>query len=280
MKLGIFARTYHTQDLEQLFSSISKDGLSVVHFNMSCAGLDALPETVPEGFPEYIKGLAEMFRVELGGISATYNMIHPDPAIRHAGARSLQELAAAASSMQVKLVSLCTGSRDPDKWKWHPENSSKASWKQLLLSMEEAIRVTETFGTLLGIEPEQENIVKTPALAKKLLTELQEPRLRIILDPANLFQTASSREAVTRAMDSAMDLLKGHIAMAHAKDRTLEGKVVRPGKGAVDFGWFLQSLVRTGFQGPLIMHGLDEAEVPEASDFLLDLINDGKNRGY
>jgi sugar phosphate isomerase/epimerase len=269
MKLGIFANTFSDGRLEDLFRSMVKKGVTAVHFNMSCAGLNALPETIPDGLPEHISDMARIRGLELVGLSATCNLIHPDPETREAGFRSIATLAKAAVTMEVKMLSLCTGSRNAmDKWKWHEENESKPSWQLLLQSMERVIDSTEPYGLYLGIEPERANIVRTPGLARQLMDELGEDRVRVILDPANLFSAAPSAKEVAKSVASATDLLGDRLVQAHAKDRTLEGQVVRAGLGAVDFPVFIKALREAGYKGPLVMHGLHEWEVDEASAYL------------
>jgi sugar phosphate isomerase/epimerase len=269
MKLGIFANTFTNKSPEVLFQFIAAKGIEAVHFNMSCAGLDALPEVIPDGLPASISNMAEGQGLELVGLSATCNLIHPDPKMREAGFRSIAALAKPATAMGVDMLSLCTGTRNAmDKWKWHSENESKASWQQLLQSMERVIESTEAYGLYLGIEPECENIVRTPSLARKLMDELAEDRVKIILDPANLFTTSPSAKEVEKTVASSVELLGDRVIQAHAKDRTLDGQVVRAGVGAVNFPLFIRSLRDCGYEGPLVMHGLAESEVDKAAAFL------------
>jgi len=47
MKLGIFAKTFSRPTIEELFQSIASYGIYSVQFNLSCAGLETLPENVP-----------------------------------------------------------------------------------------------------------------------------------------------------------------------------------------------------------------------------------------
>lgn len=273
MKLGIFANTFSNGSLEDLFQAIVTKGITAVHFNMSCAGLNSLPETIPDGLPEYIRDLTGLYGIELVGLSATCNLIHPDPETREQGFRSITALAKAAAIMGVEMLSLCTGTRNArDKWTWHPENKSKASWQLLLHSMERVLDITEPYGLFLGVEPERENIVRTPGLARQLMDELGEARVRVILDPANLFSTALSAREVARRVAYATELLGDRVVQAHAKDRTLEGQVVRAGLGAVDFHMFIHSLKVIGHEVPLVMHGLHEREVEEAGAYLRGLL--------
>ena len=133
--------------------------------------------------------------------------------------------------------------------------------------METAIAIADRHDITLGIEPELANVVNSAAKAAQLLAELKTPRLKIILDAANLFEMSSLDEQ-RRVVSSAIDLLAQHITMAHAKDRSSTGEFVTAGTGVLDYEHYLTCLKRIGFAGPLITHGLSEAEAPATARFL------------
>ncbi len=66
----------------------------------------------------------------------------------------------------------------------------------------------------------------------------------------------------------AAETLAGSISMAHAKDRDAAGGFVAAGTGVIDFPHFLACLRQSGFDGPLVAHGLSEAEAPAVSALL------------
>ena len=98
-------------------------------------------------------------------------------------------------------------------------------------------------------------------------------RIRIVLDPANLFEieTADVRE---RLVDEAIDLLGDRVAMAHAKDRDAQGRFVAAGRGVIDFGHFVRRLKDAGFSGPLVTHGLAADEAADVAAFLKKTLGD------
>ena len=118
---------------------------------------------------------------------------------------------------------------------------------------------------ILAFEPESENIVNSASRARKLLDELRDPRLRIVIDPANLISPGCNQKEV---LDEAFALLGDSIVIAHAKDRDREFQACAAGKGILDFEYYLQCLKQSGFTGPLIMHGLEEKDVAFSREFL------------
>ncbi len=272
MKLGIFAKTFAGSDPHTVLSAARDAGYTAVQYNWACSGLDALPQQIPSALVDGVRLAGQAAAVEISAVSATYNMAHPDASVRHRGLAALRAIAAAAPAMGTRLLTLCTGSRDAaDQWRFHPENSSEEAWIVMRESMAAAIEIAELYNVDLGIEPELANIVSTPALAHRLIAELQSPRLRIVLDAANLFEAASlaeQREIVSRGID----LLAGRISIAHAKDRSAGGRFTFAGNGVLDYPHYLDCLRRGGFTGPLITHGLSEGEAPRVARFLSGLL--------
>jgi sugar phosphate isomerase/epimerase len=166
------------------------------------------------------------------------------------------------------LITLCTGTRDPDnQWRGHRDNDEPDAWRDLLASMETAVRVAEAHGIDLGVEPELANVVNSPEKARGLIDEIGSPRLKVVLDPANLFHVTPIDQQ-RRIVASAIDLLADRIVMGHAKDRMPDGRFATAGKGIVDFAHYLGCLRSAGFSGPLVAHGLDADEASGVADFL------------
>ena len=137
--------------------------------------------------------------------------------------------------------------------------------------MTTAIGIADRYDVDLGIEPELGNVVNSAAKARRLIDELGSPRVKIILDPANLFETASLAEQ-REIVAAGIDLLADRIAMGHAKDRTAAGEFTTAGKGVLDYPHYLACLKRAGFAGPIVAHGLTAAEAPQVAQKLQGLL--------
>jgi sugar phosphate isomerase/epimerase len=266
--LGIFAKTFAGDRPTDVLASVRDAGYRVTQFNMACSGLPSLPSEIPAATALEVGIAARNAGVEIAAVSATYNMIHPDPGVRQRGLGSLAAIAGAAGSMGTRLLTLCTGTRDPDdQWRGHPDNGSPGAWRDLLASMEAALLIAEAHDLELGIEPERANVVDSAQRAERLLRELGSSRVKIVLDPANLVE-AETQDEQRRIVASAIERLAGALAICHAKDRTSSGAFVAAGAGVLDYPHYLRCLQSAGFNGPLIAHGLTEAEAPEVARFL------------
>lgn len=268
MHLGIFAKTYARPTVEEVFDAVTADGFAAAHVNLASAGLPSLPESIEHALLTRIRTAAETRGIAIETLSGTFNMIHPDPAVRRHGLDRLRVLAAACAGLGTRIVTLCTGTRDPENmWRRHPANDSDAAWQDLIASMSDAAAIAAQHGIQLGIEPEPGNVVKDAALARRLLDELGSAALGIVLDPANLIEGVPP-DRIEATIDDAFALLSDRIVSAHGKDRDANGAVVPPGRGVVPWLRFLAGLETAGFPGPLILHGLEEADVPDSVAFL------------
>ena len=268
MQLGIFAKTFEGRNPAEILPQVKAAGFATAQYNMACSGLPSLPDAVSEKVTDSIRAAMAQSDVSLYALSATYNMIHPDPSVREKGHGALRVLAKVASQLSIPLLTLCTGTRDPnDQWRRHPGNDGQDAWRDLLQSMERAISIAEEHGTDLGIEPELGNVVSSAAKAKQLIGDMKSPYLKIVFDPANLFEIATEAEQ-RWTISYAIDLLADRIVMAHAKDRAADGAFVAAGKGVLDYSHFLGQLRKSGFTGPLVTHGLAASEAPEVAAFL------------
>jgi sugar phosphate isomerase/epimerase len=268
MRVGIFAKTFALIGAEPVLNAVRQAGYETCQLNMACLGLASMPDEISEAQTRGIAAASQATGVSIAAVSGTYNMIHPDPQARSDGLRRLGVMIAAARAMGTGHVTLCTGTRDPDdQWRFHPNNESPSAWRDLITEMNKAARMAETHGIDLGIEPELANVVSSAAKARQLIDQIASPRLRIVLDPANLFEQATTQEA-RGIVARAVDLLSDRIAMAHAKDRDANGQFVAAGKGIIDFPHFLNTLRQSGFHGPLVTHGLSAEEAPGVAGFL------------
>lgn len=271
MRLGIFAKTFAGDDPLTVLQAAKAAGFATVQYNMACSGLPAMPDALTADQTAAVAGASAATGVVIAAVSGTYNMIHPDPAVRATGLRRLGVLTDHAAAMGTGMVTLCTGTRDPlDQWRHHPDNASDAAWRDLLEEMAKACAMAEGKGVKLGIEPELANVIDGATRARALIDALQSPALAIVLDPANLFEVvpmADQRDILSRAVD----LLADRIVMAHAKDRDPQGGFATAGKGVVDFAHFLGRLRAAGFDGDLVTHGLAAHEARGVAAFLARL---------
>ena len=130
--------------------------------------------------------------------------------------------------------------------------------------------MAERHGVDLGIEPEQANVVTSAADARRLIAEMGSARLRIVLDPANLFERADAEEAraiVAEAIERCGPHRHG------PRQGPLRRRQLRDGRqGRRRLPRFHRAARGGGFDGPLVTHGLSAEEAPGVAGFLRGLL--------
>jgi sugar phosphate isomerase/epimerase len=270
MKIGIFAKTFVRKTLDEALDAVAAHGIQSVQFNMACAGLPSMPDEMSVDLAERIRAAHAARVIEMAAVSGTFNMIHPDTAVREAGLRRLGVLAGAARAMGTVLITLCTGSRDAqDMWRRHPDNDLPDAWRDLTASLGRALAIAEQHDVTLGFEPEVANVIDTAEKGRRLLDEMRSPRLKVVFDAANLFR-AGDLARMPRVLGEAFDQLGEDIVLAHAKDLSRDGEAGHQaaGTGLLDYDLYLKLLREHGYTGPLVLHGLEESQVGAAVSFL------------
>jgi sugar phosphate isomerase/epimerase len=268
---AIFGKTYSRARAVEVLDAAAGDGFTGVQFNLASAHIASLPDRLPPGVAEEIGAYARSKEIRIAALSGTYNMAHPDRTVRTASRSGFLNVVEAARRMSAPVVTLCTGSRDPDMWKYHPENSSESAWRDLREELDYALAAAAGADIKLGVEPEPGNVVRDAKTARRLLNEVRSPRLGIVLDAANLLsaETVPLQDSLIKA---ATELLGNDILLAHAKDINAAGQVVAAGEGAVHLREFVAALRAAGFDGALVGHGFGPEKAKGVAKVLVELL--------
>lgn len=274
MRIGIFTTVFARPTLAERLDAVRAYGLDCVQFDLSNMGISHLPDRIDPALCAQIRNTFAEKGVTLSAVNGTFNMIDPDLNARREGLYRLRELALACEAIGTSVITLCTGTRDPSSmWRRHPDNDAPDAWNDLLHSMEEALILTEETGVTLAFEPEVSNVVDSARKGRLLLDTLQSPRLKVVMDGANIFH-AGELASMQSILTEAFDLLGPDIVLAHAKDLNHDGEAGQEaaGTGLLDYSLYLSLLQQAGYTGPLILHSLTEAQASVAIAFLRDTL--------
>lgn len=274
MQIGIFAKTFVRPTVGSNLDAVAASGAQVTQYNLVCAGLPTLPDVIAPDVCEAIRSGHRSRNLEMAAISATFNIIDPDELRRSTNMRRFEVLASAARSLGTEVLTLCSGTCDAeDMWRAHPDNRLPGTWHAMETAMKHIVGIAEAKEVFVAIEPEPGNVVDSAARARHLLNEIGSPRLKIVFDGANLIDSGDPAR-IREILAEAIELLGSDIVIAHAKDVRWEGepRFVPAGEGVLDYPFYLECLVNAGFRGPLILHGLDEDDVPRCVRFLKEQV--------
>lgn len=274
MHIGIFSRTYSDENMANVFKSMAQQGIFHTQFNFQTAGLKPLPDDVSEETLKDILQLSRQYGVELVALTGTFNMIDPNSAQKEAGIAQFENQCQWAKRLGIKVVTLCTGSKHPtDKWEWHDDNLKASSWDEMIETMKRLVTIAEANDVILGVETEVSNVVNTSRKTRQLLDTFKSDHLKVIMDGANLMDEKDTRSQY-EVIDEAFALLGKDIVIAHAKDYRMTDKIsfASVGHGDLDFDYYIQKLKSVGYQGALIMHGLEEDQIVTSKAFLEEIL--------
>jgi sugar phosphate isomerase/epimerase len=270
VQIGILLGTFAQPTLEGKLDAVRACGLDCVQLSLDCAGLAAMPEEIPAEVAGGIRRKAAARGITIASVQGTFNMSHPDPEHRRTGLRRLRVLAGACPQLGASKIHLCTGTRDRESmWRRSPDNDLPAAWRDMAACVREAADIAGQAGVVLGFEPEVNNVVDSAQKARQLLDEIGSAHLKVTMDAANLFH-AGELPRMREILEEAFALVGKDIVMAHAKDLDHDGDAghLAAGKGKLDYDRYLYLLLTYRFKGPLLLHGLSEAQVPGCVAFL------------
>lgn len=270
--LGIFARTFPRADAGEAAAAVAAAGFGLIQLNLSAIGLPTLPAAGDHSRLDFgaIRQAFDDRAVRIWGLSASYNMVHPDPAVRSAQTEAAAALIGRAPELGATAVTLCTGTRDPDDmWRRHPGNDEPQAWRDLRATLDRLLPAAAAAGVRLGIEPEPGNVVSSAARARRLLDELGRDAglTGIVFDPANLVTVATAgRQA--GILGEAAGLLAGSVFCVHAKD-VAESGYAAAGTGLLDYQLVFGLLSGLPAGIPLMIQDAAEHDVARVRKFLL-----------
>jgi sugar phosphate isomerase/epimerase len=264
VEFGIFETVFERSTLEQTYRAVSDAGYRCVQCHIESAGCDPWTEDIPDGVVARIRQAASSADVRTPAVSGTFNMAHPKVEVREEGLAGFARVVSAAAGIGAHLITICTGTRNTSSmWRHHPDNASPDAWSDMVESVEGALGIAERHDLTLVVEPEPANIVSSAARARALLDQIESPRLKIVLDPANIVLSDRSRSPKV-VLEESFDLLRHDIVFAHAKDLDEAGEFCAAGTGIVPWARYWDLLRQFGYDGDVIFHTLTEADIPKA----------------
>lgn len=286
MRIGIATTDFRPMPLAEQFDLIQGMGFTALQVSFdkftecdyTAEGSIEIPPSIDPAFGQRVRKKAEACGLALSAVNGIFNAAHPDAEIREEGLRRFKMLARITADMGCPLISLSSGTRNlSSTWRGHPDNVTPAAWETMADTMKHLVDIAEEVDITLAIETEAANIIDTPGKSRKLLDEIGSPRLRMIMDCANLFRKGEAhRENVDARIEEAFAAFGGDVALAHGKD-ILDSEGIdfcATGEGIINFPLFLRLLRERDYQGAMILHGIyDEAKMIPCRAFIEGLLD-------
>ena len=266
--IGVFARIFRRPSPDAVAAAVAAAGFDLVQLNLNSFGLPTIPDAATVDLAA-IRAAFAAHGVRIWGLSATYNMTHPDPERRSRETVAAAAMVERAADLGVTAVTLCTGTRDPgDMWRAHRDNTTAAAWRDMRAAFDVLLPAAARSGVRLGVEPESANIVRDAAAARRLLAELggDARHVGIVLDPANLLSpgTLSRQQKILRA---AADALGDAVICVHAKDVVASGYAAA-GYGGLDYDLVFGLVRDLPHRVPMVIQDAAEDDIARVLAFL------------
>jgi sugar phosphate isomerase/epimerase len=284
MRIGVCTTDFETaMPADSLFALVKELGFSSVQLafssvsecNFSVSDHIEIPGSVSDEAIAAIRAAAAKYDIHICAVNGTFNMAHPDPAVRAEGVARFEGFLKAVAAIGCNMATLCSGSRSlSGLWTYDPATADESAYADMKAGMGEVVAIAEKYNITLAIETEASNVVSTPECARRIMDEIGSPNLKMILDCANLFHRGEAHpENVRPAIDKAIEYFGKDIVIAHGKDiRESDGiDFCGTGFGIVNFPYMLEKLAESGFSGDMMLHGIYKiSDMPSCLGFMRD----------
>ncbi len=200
--------------------------------------------------PARCQAIAEAYRtadVSIHSIGVYTNLIHPDPAERSANLAYFEAMMQAGNEMGVSTFITEAGHYIPKgpapKVEYHFQEEV---WNQMVATGKQLAALAERHNATVLLEPFFRGFLASAKRTRLFIEEIGSPRIRALLDPANLLEVDDLEEM--------FDQLAPKIECFHAKDRQLHvDRGVAAGQGDLDYPQFISLAAKRNPEIPLIL---------------------------
>ena len=175
------------------------------------------------------------------------NLIHADAAERQANLGYFENMMKAGKEIGVRTFITEAGHYEPEgPAPGVAYHFQEGVWRQMLGTVSQLAEMAERHDATVLMEPFFRGFLASAKRTRVFLQEVNSPRIRALLDPANLLEVDDLEEM--------FDQLTPWIDCLHAKDRKLHvDRGVAAGQGNLDYPKFVSLAVRCTPKAPLIL---------------------------
>ena len=268
-RLGIFARTFPRDTPEEVAAAVARAGYPLGHWNFAAVGRSTLAADVGRAEVAAVRRAFDRAGVAIPSVSATFNVIHPDPARRAAQTAQAARLIGLVPELGPRLspcalapatLTTCGG---PTRATW-PATPGPTCGGPLTPCWRPRTRP----GCALASSPSRATSCGTPGRQRgSWASWATTPPAGVVLDPANLL-TPETISHQSELLAEAVDLLGPRVVGIQAKDVAASGAAAAAGAGLRDYPAVLGQLARLP-PVPLIVQDASEADAARVRADLL-----------
>ena len=201
--------------------------------------------------PDRCQAIADTYRsagIRIHSIGVYTNLIHPNAAERKANLDYFKAMMEVGRRMGVRTV-ITEAGHHHDNSKPEPAvplHFQDPVWPQTIATVRELARIADDLDAKVLLEPFYRGFLASAKRVRIFLEEVNSPRIRALLDPANLIEV-NDLEEMFQQLGPWIDCL-------HAKDRKLHTDVgVGAGAGSLDYPKLVTLAAKHTPHAPLIL---------------------------
>jgi sugar phosphate isomerase/epimerase len=215
------------------------------------------------------RAIADAYRsagIKIHSIGVYTNLIHPDQAERHANLDYFEAMMKIAQAMGVRqLVTEAGHFRSDEPEPAVPHHFQEEVWQTMVATGKELARRAEAYDAVILFEPFFRGFLASAKRTRVFLEAIDSPRIRALLDPANLLEVNDLEEM--------FEQLAPWVECLHAKDRKLHvDRGVPAGQGDLDYERFVTLAATRTPHAPLILEYVGPNDYQQARAHLLQAI--------
>jgi sugar phosphate isomerase/epimerase len=219
--------------------------------------------------PERCRAIAEVYRladIAIHSLGVYTNLIHPEPAERRANLDYFETMMKVGHSMDVNVFITEAGDyHAPEPAAGIAYHFREEVWRRMIATGRELAALAERHGAVVLMEPFFGGFLASAKRTRLFLEEVGSPRIRALLDPANLLEVNDLGEMC--------DQLQPYIDCFHAKDRKLHvERGVPAGQGDLDYAKFVALAAGRAPHAPLILEYVGPNDYRQALAHLRDTL--------
>jgi len=204
--------------------------------------------------------IADTYRsagIAIHSLGVYTNLIHPDEAERKANLAYFEAMMKAAQAMGVRYLITEAGHYEPEKPAPVAYHFQEEVWKRMVATGKELAQLAERHDATVLFEPFFRGFLASAKRTRVFLEEVNSPRIRALLDPANLLEVNDLEEMFGQ--------LKAWIDCLHAKDRKMHvDRGVPAGQGDLDYRKFVALAAKHTPKAPLILEYVGAGDYKQA----------------
>lgn len=254
LTIGIATLGFRDHTNRQLAEELAREGIRVVQLFLNQSDSRYWKfngrSDVSDMTPQRAAAIAEDYRaagVSIHSIGVYTNLIHPDEAERKANLAYFEAMIRIGAAMNVHTFITEAGHYHSDKPEPRlPYHYQEDVWKSMVATGKELAAMAQRHQATILFEPYFNGFLAGAKRTRVFLEEIGSPRIRALLDPANILELND--------LDEMFAQLTPWIGCLHAKDRKLHvERGVAAGQGDVDYHQFVTLAAKHTPKVPLIL---------------------------